>query len=72
MNRASDTDSRVLVQPGETGVPHELQQLGTHISAVKNIEETIRPEHRFSRGVLGVGAAAQEPPGEIKSGIKIW
>jgi hypothetical protein len=49
-----------------------LQQPGTHISAVKNIEETIRPEHRFLRGVPGVGAAAQEPPGEIKSGIKIW
>jgi len=48
-----------------------LQQPGTHISAVKNIEEAIRPEHRFLRGVLGVGAA-QEPPGEIKSGIKIW
>jgi hypothetical protein len=61
----------ILLQPGETGVPHDLQQPGTRVSALKTIEETKGAEHRFLRGVLGVGAAAQEPPGEIKSGIKM-
>jgi hypothetical protein len=38
---------------------------------VKTIEETIRAEPRLLRGVLGIGAAAQYPTGEIESGIEM-
>jgi hypothetical protein len=39
---------------------------------VKAVEETIPAEHRFLRGVLGIGVAAQYPAGEIESGIEMW
>src|ERR1700730_14072678 len=61
----------ILIQPGVTGVPDDLQQPAARTSAMKAMEETVRAQHRFLRGVFGIRAAAQKPAREIKSGIEM-